>query len=83
MQVAVGTFNLNDLFSRWNCRGAIQQGGPGADVSVVYTFTGPDTYRIRTFRGRLVKAKMPVDRALLEGNDPWLIDIGSEGGQQS
>jgi len=42
MQVTVGTFNLNHLFSPWNFRGAIQviqQGGPGADVSVSYTFT--------------------------------------------
>lgn len=63
MAVSVGTFNLNNLFSRWNFTGAVQElagAGTGA-VTVRYEFTDPATYRIRTFRGRLVRQKRPVD----------------------
>lgn len=64
MQVTVGTFNLNNLFSRWNFRGAIDAigaGGVGSSVTVRYTFDDPDEFRVRTFKGALVRAKDPVD----------------------
>jgi endonuclease/exonuclease/phosphatase family metal-dependent hydrolase len=65
MKLAVGTFNLNNLFSRWNFRGEIQAvnaGETGVDASVTYSFTEPATYRIRTYDGELVKAKKDIDR---------------------
>lgn len=120
MQITVGTFNLNNLFSRYNFRGeidAIKAGETELDTTVSYTFTDPKTHRIRTYRGKLVKGKsakqrrrvtkrikkMDIDvlavqevedidilrrfaredlggmypyQALIEGNDPRLIDLG-------
>ena len=65
MSVTVGTFNLNNLFSRWNFRGeieAIQDGDTSMGVGVSYVFDQAGTYRIRTFMGRLVRGKNAVDR---------------------
>lgn len=118
MIIKVGTFNLNNLFSRFNFKGrieAILAGDTG--LSVTYTFDDPQDYTIRSFMGRLVKEKdeaataliarriMEMDadvlavqevedlpalqhfnrdylkglypfQALVEGNDPRLIDVG-------
>lgn len=66
MRISVGTFNLNNLFSRWNFTAAVDE-LPEPDavsaLTVRYEFTSQDDYRIRTFRGRLVKAKDPVQTA--------------------
>jgi endonuclease/exonuclease/phosphatase family metal-dependent hydrolase len=65
MELKVGTFNLNNLFSRWNFRGAVDaiEGGEAeVDASVTYTFDDPARYRIRTYRGRLIREKDPIDR---------------------
>ncbi len=62
MSVTVGTFNLNNLFSRWNFSGAIDQiaqGGTAAVMTVRYEFTDTGNYRLRKYRGKLVKAKNP------------------------
>lgn len=60
MLVSVGTFNLNNLFSRWNFSGAINQiaqGGSAGAMTVRYEFADAANYRIRTYMGRLVNAK--------------------------
>ena len=59
MKVTIGTFNLNNLFSRFNFDGAITQlqSGTSSAVTIRYEFTDPENYRIRTFMGKLVKAK--------------------------
>jgi exonuclease III len=60
MLVSVGTFNLNNLFSRWNFSGAINQiaqGGSAGAMTVRYEFTDAANYRIRKYMGRLVNAK--------------------------
>jgi len=118
--ITVGTFNLNNLFSRYNFKGeitAIKNLETTLDSEVVYEFTPAETWKIRNYRGGLVKGKKPVDTeriatrikqlgldvlaiqevedidtihqfnreylnwmypyiALVEGNDPRLIDIG-------
>jgi len=62
VQVSVGTFNLNNLFSPYNFQGEIQAIAAGDNtVEAQYEFTDPTSYRLRTFMGRLVKGKDPQD----------------------
>lgn len=66
MEIKVGTFNLNNLFSRFNFTGEIDALHAGdTEVTISYTFNDPSTYRIRTFEGRLVKEKPAEERALI------------------
>jgi endonuclease/exonuclease/phosphatase family metal-dependent hydrolase len=62
MSIKVGTFNLNNLFSRFNFQGAITKikKGDGA-MTVRYEFSDEAEYRIRTYMGKLVKAKNQND----------------------
>ena len=120
MRVKVGTFNLNNLFSRYNFRGeldALAHNDLSVNATITFDLTDPERFRIREFKGRLVTQKpaaerdivagriaaMDVDvlavqevedidtlnrfardnldglypyRALIEGNDPRLIDVG-------
>jgi len=60
MTISVGTFNLNNLFSRYNFLGEVQahrEDDTTVDATVEYVFTDTDTYRLRTYEGRLVNAK--------------------------
>ena len=69
MNVTVGTFNLNNLFSRFNFKGAIetlrQSNGSAGALTFRYEFTDPENVKIRTFMGRLVKAKPPEDTQII------------------
>ncbi len=116
MAVAVGTFNLNNLFSRFNFSAAVSDVPERVAGGVKLTFDAGHV-EVRTFMGRLVRAKdhddtsaiaarilaMDLDVlavqevehvgilkrfnsehlgglyphvALIEGNDPRLIDVG-------
>ncbi|GII58999.1 endonuclease [Planotetraspora thailandica] len=59
MDVTVGTFNLNNLFSRFNFEAEIPAilEAPGPGLTASYVFDDPEQVRIRTYRGRLVQAK--------------------------
>jgi len=64
MTVKVGTFNINNLFSRFNFSGAIDEiksGGGAGSLTIRYEFSDPDTYKIRTYLGKLVKKKDEKD----------------------
>jgi endonuclease/exonuclease/phosphatase family metal-dependent hydrolase len=59
MQVKIGTFNLNNLFSRYNFSATIEA---GSETAVSFTFTDPDAFAVRMFNDRLVKPKSDKDR---------------------
>jgi hypothetical protein len=64
MSISVGTFNLNNLFSRYNFTGEIAAIKAGdTDIETSYDFTDPTSYKIRTFKGQLVKGKDPKEAA--------------------
>ncbi|MDA8586879.1 endonuclease/exonuclease/phosphatase family protein [Rhodobacteraceae bacterium] len=117
MRVSIGTFNLNNLFSRYNFQGNVAGVPPTEAGGIAVTFAADDVV-VRTFKGRLVKEKDPADTAtiasrirdvmnldvlavqevehveilkefnrshlgglypyvaLVEGNDPRMIDVG-------
>jgi endonuclease/exonuclease/phosphatase family metal-dependent hydrolase len=68
MDVKVATFNLNNLFSRYDFRADVAT----ADASTVkveertsFSFADPQGFKLRTYQGRLVRGKDPADRTLL------------------
>lgn len=64
MNITIGTFNLNNLFSRYNFKGeirAIRDADTSLDSELRYEFGPNGTYKIRTYRGRLVMAKDSTD----------------------
>ena len=117
MMVRVATFNLNNLFSRFNFSGAISAAPSVSNGGITISFA-EDQIDVRTFMGKLVKEKDPGDTetiaerirdavnadvlavqevehlqilkefnstyldnlyteiALIEGNDPRMIDVG-------
>ncbi len=54
MDVTVGTFNLNNLFTRWNFQAEIK---PGTQLTQVTELTAGDNVRFRTFKGKVVHGK--------------------------
>jgi len=58
MIVKVGTFNINNLFSRFNFKGRVEAILSGdTTVNTTYTFDDPAEYSLRTFMGKLVVEK--------------------------
>lgn len=60
IDITIGTFNLNNLFSRYNFKGeigAIQATDTIVDSELKYEFSTDDIFKIRTYRGKLVEAK--------------------------
>jgi endonuclease/exonuclease/phosphatase family metal-dependent hydrolase len=55
MKITVGSFNLNNLFSRFNFKVNINEIKYGPNVT--YTFDKDDHFWIRNFKGKLVKPK--------------------------
>ncbi len=60
MLVKVGTFNLNNLFSRYNFQSEIGQLPVDDPGGITITFNR-DEFSVRTFMGRLVQAKTQED----------------------
>lgn len=65
MDVTVGTFNLNNLFSRFNFQAEIDEiiaDDPDSGLTATYTFNDPERFKLRTYQGRLVHGKNPADQ---------------------
>ncbi|HKQ30067.1 MAG TPA: endonuclease/exonuclease/phosphatase family protein [Burkholderiales bacterium] len=69
MRVSIGTFNLNNLFSRYNFEAeidAVRESGT-VESETLYRFGAEDIFKVRRYKGRLVKAKDPEGtRAIAE-----------------
>jgi predicted extracellular nuclease len=61
VEVKLGTFNLNNLFGRFNFKASIEE----VVTSGSYKFDSDSKYWIRTFKGKLVKEKSEADRSLI------------------
>jgi endonuclease/exonuclease/phosphatase family metal-dependent hydrolase len=65
MRITIGTFNLNNLFSRYNFYGeidAISSGNTEVGSTIEYHFADPNKYTIRKYLGNLVKGKPQAER---------------------
>ncbi len=60
MSISIGTFNLNNLFSRFNFRAKIDDSPSVSNGGLTLTFESGDI-DVRTFMGRLVKEKDTKD----------------------
>ena len=66
MRVTVGTFNLNNLFSRFNFEADVETATTSTvETKTTFTFADPAGYKLRTYRGRLVTEKPVAERQLL------------------
>jgi endonuclease/exonuclease/phosphatase family metal-dependent hydrolase len=65
MYVSVGTFNLRNLFSQYNFKGKIDEiigiDGGTLDGALKYEFGYAETWKIRKYRGSLVKGKKEAE----------------------
>ena len=68
MKIKIGTFNLNNLFSRFNFQGALSEIRKGHDIvdnEIEYTFHNSELYRIKTFKGKLILPKKEKDTQII------------------
>jgi endonuclease/exonuclease/phosphatase family metal-dependent hydrolase len=66
MLVSVGTFNLNNLFSRFDFNADISTASKSTvGTKTVFRFDDPSGFKLRTYQGKLVNPKQPADRSLL------------------
>lgn len=63
MDVTVGTFNLNNLFSRFNFSVEVDRLPDAAtEITVTYRLDDPSSFRLRRVQGALIKRKDDKDR---------------------
>jgi endonuclease/exonuclease/phosphatase family metal-dependent hydrolase len=68
VNMTIGTFNLNNLFSRYNFKGeieAIHAEDTSVESELQYEFGPEETFKIRSYQGRLVKTKDPEKTQLI------------------
>ncbi|TCC20324.1 endonuclease/exonuclease/phosphatase family protein [Kribbella speibonae] len=81
MELTVGTFNLNNLFDRWNFTGALEALASGSSsVPATYEFDNEHRRRLQLDgHGKLLTAKKPEDttrvaeRLLAADVDVWIV----------
>jgi endonuclease/exonuclease/phosphatase family metal-dependent hydrolase len=81
MALTVGTFNLNNLFDRWNFAGALEVLASGSSsVPATYTFEDANSRRLQLdAHGKLLVSKSPADtdriaeRLLAADVDVWVV----------
>src|SRR5437588_6309239 len=64
MQLTLATFNLNNLFSRFNFSAEVDDQA-AIETTITFSPSDPTKFRFRTFHGKLVRGKSPEARALL------------------
>lgn len=66
MAVKIGTFNLNNLFSRFNFAAEISvEDDVEVESRTTFSFDDPAEFKLRTYQGRLVKGKPKAARIRL------------------
>jgi len=66
MNVTVGTFNLNNLFSRFNFQADVSTAATSTVESTTkFAFSDPGGFKLREYKGRLVKEKPAEERKLI------------------
>jgi exonuclease III len=62
----VGTFNLNNLFSRFNFEADVSTATTSTvETKTTFTFDDPAGFKLRTYKGRLVREKPAAERTLI------------------
>ena len=61
--VRVGTFNLNNLFSRFNFSAELPADEVSVEATTTFTFADPQQVKVREYQGRLVTGKPAAERA--------------------
>jgi endonuclease/exonuclease/phosphatase family metal-dependent hydrolase len=68
VQIAVGTFNLNNLFSRFDFEADLSTAAASSvkvEEQTSFSFDDPSGFKLRTYLGRLVKGKPEAERKLI------------------
>jgi hypothetical protein len=68
VQVAVGTFNLNNLFSRFDFRADVSTASASTvkvEERTSFSFDDPSGFKLHTYLGKLVKGKLAAERGLI------------------
>jgi endonuclease/exonuclease/phosphatase family metal-dependent hydrolase len=68
MSLSIGTFNLNNLFSRFDFSADLSTADPAAvtvEEQTTFSFSDPQGFKLRRYQGRLVKGKPAAERAKL------------------
>jgi hypothetical protein len=68
VQVAVGTFNLNNLFSRFDFWADVSTASASSvkvEERTSFSFDDPSGFKLRTYLGKLVRGKLAAERGLI------------------
>ena len=82
MRISIGTFNLNNLFSRFNFRAEVEELESNEPaIEAEYHFDDPTKFKLRKYKGRLVKGKSAAGRKKIADRIK-VIDVDILAGQE-